>query len=198
MECDSVHSTIERAKRTVPIYAPMNYYTVIARARHKQPYVVHPMGQIDFKDFSIISKQYITNCSKTSTGDTAAWLRMKWMQYRKEAPGTISFKYEYDEPFQEMQVACNCKESVNTVKNKSGHKKRAKGVTATKSMPSIVLPLSPGPIPVNRAKYADLQSLCASLHIPVDYHSFYGSLLHTDSAEAANTDSINVSENETE
>lgn len=33
MECDSVHSTIEKAKRTVPIYSPMDYYTVIGGAR---------------------------------------------------------------------------------------------------------------------------------------------------------------------
>ena len=64
-------------------------------------------------------------------------------------------------------------------------------------MPSAVTPLSTGPIAISDAKYADLQSLCTSLHVPVDYqyHPFYN-LLHTGAAETANTDSISDCENE--
>jgi len=195
MECNSVHSTIEKAKRTVPIYAPMDYYTVIAGACHKQRYVVHPMAQTDFTDFSSITKNYITNRSKTITGETAAWLQMKWIQYRKKAPGTLAFKYDYNEPFQEMQV--NAEKPANTAKDRQRRRKRGKRVKVPKSMPSTVTPLSTGPIAISDAKYADLQSLCTSLHVPVDYqyHPFYN-LLHTGAAETANTDSISDCENE--
>lgn len=190
MECDSVHSAIEKAKRAIPIYSPTDYYTVIAGARHKQPYVVHPMAHTNFKDFSSITKNYFTNRSKTTTGETAAWLRMKWMQYRKQAPGTIAFKYNYDEPFQEMQVAGETR-SRPTVRSRQPKKK--------KSMPSVLPPLSTGPIPISKAKYDDLQSLCSSLHIPADYHCFYGNLLHSVATESANTctDSVTDCENET-
>ena len=118
MECDSVHSAIEKAKWALPIYAPMDYYTVIAGARRRQPYVVHPMSQADMNDFSRTrtTKDYISNRSKTTTGETVAWLQMKWIRYRKEASGIIAFRYDYDEPFKEMQ-------------NKR-RKKRIRGVTA--------------------------------------------------------------------
>ena len=102
--------------------------------------------QTDFKDFSKITKYFITNRMKTTTGETAAGLLMKWMQYRKEAPETIAFKYDYDESFQEMQVACNEK-PVNTVKTRQRRNKRGKRVTVPKSMPSVVPLLSTGPIP---------------------------------------------------
>ena len=43
MECDSVHSTIERAKKSVPVYAPTDNFTMMHGARRKQPYRVHTM-----------------------------------------------------------------------------------------------------------------------------------------------------------
>jgi len=93
-----------------------------------------------------------------------------------------------------MQV--NAEKPANTAKDRQRRRKRGKKVKVSKSMPSAVPPLSTGPIPISDAKYADLQSLCTSLHIPVDYHPFYDNLLHTGAAETANTDSISDCENE--
>jgi len=58
------------------------------------------------------------------TGETAVWLRMKWIQYRKEAPWTLAFKHDYDEPFQEMQV--NAEKAANTAKDRQRRRKRGK------------------------------------------------------------------------
>jgi hypothetical protein len=179
MECDSVHSTIEKAKKNVPVYAPMDYYTVIRGARHKQPYLVHTISQTDFLDFNHITKNYIVNRSKTVTGDTASWTKMKWIQYKKEAPAIISFKYDYDEPFQQMRVTCSNNKPPS---NKKSNRKRK----VIKTMPVSVPLLFSGPVPISDAKYADLKSLCDAFHIPSDYHSFYNNLLHTASAEPMN------------
>ena len=47
MECNSVHSAIEKVKNNVLIYAPM-CYGIIDNALQKNPYRVHPMltGQL--------------------------------------------------------------------------------------------------------------------------------------------------------
>lgn len=111
---------------------------------------------------------------------------MKWIQYRKESPGIIAFKYDYDEPFQEIQVTGNYKKPPSIATNR----KRSSRAKPPKSMPLNVPLLLSGPVPISDAKYADLQSLCLSLHIPGDYHSFYGNLLHIGATETENIDDV--------
>ncbi len=43
MECDSMHSAIECAKKAAPIYVPSQWHTVASVARRKDPYLVVPM-----------------------------------------------------------------------------------------------------------------------------------------------------------
>jgi hypothetical protein len=185
MECDSVHSTIEKAKRTVPIYAPMDYYIVNAGARHKNPYAVHAMSHTDFMDFHQMTNYYIVNRSQTISGETSAWLKMKWIQYRKDLPGILAFKYDYDEQFREIHVTCKYKKP-----SKGKAKQKNRVATVPKPMPLNVPLLFSGPVPISDAKYTDLQSLCKSLHIPRDYHSFHDNLLHNRAA----TETVSVEE----
>ena len=51
MECDSMHSAIEFAKRKTNVYIPSQWDTVIHVARRHSPYVVVPIRQWDFIDF---------------------------------------------------------------------------------------------------------------------------------------------------
>jgi hypothetical protein len=48
MECDSMHSAIEFAKRKTNVYIPSQWDTVIHVARRHSPYVVVPIRQWDF------------------------------------------------------------------------------------------------------------------------------------------------------
>ena len=40
MECDSVHSTIERSKKNVDVYVPRDWHNIITLARKRNPYKV--------------------------------------------------------------------------------------------------------------------------------------------------------------
>ena len=54
MECDSVHSTIEGAKKITPVYVPSQWCILISLARKIQSYIAVPMKYnhvVDFKDF---------------------------------------------------------------------------------------------------------------------------------------------------
>ena len=57
MEVDSVHSTIERAKKAGPIYAPSQWYTAARMARRSRPYHVIEMQTTDFLNFKEVEVQ---------------------------------------------------------------------------------------------------------------------------------------------
>ena len=59
MECDSVHSAIERAKNDVEIYIPRQWINVIKLSRKKQPYTIHPLSHTDYKDYKTHVKHQI-------------------------------------------------------------------------------------------------------------------------------------------
>ena len=42
MECDSMHSAVEHAKKSTPIYTPYQWDTVLRQARRRNPYTVVP------------------------------------------------------------------------------------------------------------------------------------------------------------
>jgi hypothetical protein len=184
MECDSVHSTIEKATKSVPVYVPMDYFGIIRGAWRANKYEVHPMST-EFLNFKEVTKKFVVNRSKAVDGTVVNWLKMKWIRYDKNEPGKILFKYDYDAEFNVMVV--NTSESMSG-KNGRSRKRRAR------IMPAQVKPLFLGPVSISDAKYADLQSLCQSRAILTDYHSFYASLAHT----AANATEGNIEPSEDE
>lgn len=50
MECDSMHSTIEQAKKRTSIFIPSQWDTIITMARKKKPYIVVPLRFNNFYD----------------------------------------------------------------------------------------------------------------------------------------------------
>lgn len=54
MECDSIHSTIERKLRNKPIYSPQTYVDLIKAARPVRPYSVKYLSHDFFKNFSAL------------------------------------------------------------------------------------------------------------------------------------------------
>ena len=74
MEVDSIHAAIERAKKSVPVYVPHDWYTVVRCARRKHPYSVIPMTHDDICDFSQMSDS-VPHLSKIR------WRNVKWLRY---------------------------------------------------------------------------------------------------------------------
>jgi hypothetical protein len=55
MECDSINSAVERAKKSMSVFLPSHWDTVIRMARRKKPYTVIPLKCSDFLNFKLIS-----------------------------------------------------------------------------------------------------------------------------------------------
>jgi len=161
MEVDSVHSMVERTKKSGPIYSPVQWYQAARLARKSKPYVVKELHTSDFYNFS-----------KNTNGDVVPWLKLKYMCYTKERPDLVLYKTDLDKPeFHTLVV--------------SQTRGKAKDVSQC-----ILRPLfaCADPPKISMAKYKDLQDLCKSYCIPKEHHAFYAGLRH--SANAADCDRL--------
>ena len=155
MECDSMHAAIEHAKRKTNIYIPSQWDTVIHMARRNNPYIVIPLKYWDILDFKTLQKDHFKNMDKNTKGQKVRWREIKQLQFRKETPNVLYYKYKFDEEFEE--ITCKVptrgrKRLVENVEVRSKYKER---------------------LHISEAKKADLLSLCGSNIIPPDCAQFY-------------------------
>jgi len=69
LEADSMHSTIETARKHQSIYSPREWELIIGSARIKpRPYVVNTLNHGDFIDVKHLASQFLKNTSKTIDG----------------------------------------------------------------------------------------------------------------------------------
>lgn len=69
---------------------------LIRNAKKKEPkFCVHKMQKEDFFSTKILENN-IVNRKKTTTGDKVEWLKMSWIQLRKDEPKKMYFKYNYN------------------------------------------------------------------------------------------------------
>lgn len=159
MECDSMHSTIEKAKKNLKIFSPAEYETIIKAARKKQPYEVIRLNFTDFYDLKLLKE-------KTIIGQMAAvsWLKIKHIFFEKKNPNTIFLKTSHrpaDEPVKMEAISPRSKD----------RKKKTNG------SPELLVQKYKAKLPISVAKKKDLLSLCKSEAIPHQFHSFYENLL---------------------
>jgi len=94
MECDSMHSTIERRTKNCIINVPEDYVDLFATARiMPRPYRVHHLDHTIFKDYSKLG--YCTSIRPgTGTGDPVV-TDLVALCYQPD--GTIQHKLSFDE-----------------------------------------------------------------------------------------------------
>ena len=73
MECDSVHSCIERAKKAVSVYIPEDWHNLIALARKKNPYTVIPLLYNDILDVKRYVSSENLNLKMLESGEKLVW-----------------------------------------------------------------------------------------------------------------------------
>ena len=61
MECDSMHSAIEYAKKRTSVYVPSQWDTIMQMARRQNPYTVIPLSFSDMKDFKTCATDVFRN-----------------------------------------------------------------------------------------------------------------------------------------
>ena len=82
MECDSVHATIERAKKETSVFVPTQWSTVVTHARKVRPCIAVPMKYdlvLDWKEFA---DKYCQNLKTSASGERINWLKVRWIQVR--------------------------------------------------------------------------------------------------------------------
>ena len=148
MECDSIHSKIEKKSKNIPVYSPEGWAQIIRTARNNPfPFVVKTMQFDDFYDFKSLAKE--TDSRKIP------WRNVCWLQYRKSDP----FKIFYKNSFKEKQFI-----EINLNKRRGRPKK-------------LFLPKAYSEkLSISEPKLKDLKKMCTDYTIPREYHSFYDSL----------------------
>nr|CAH7738743.1 unnamed protein product [Callosobruchus chinensis]CAH7745920.1 unnamed protein product [Callosobruchus chinensis] len=146
MECDSVHSTIESAKKNKEIHSPSNYVHIIKQARKcpKEPYKVKYVDYSFFKSYDEI-KYFSSIRPGLKKGDPCV-TDLRALKYSTDG---VSYKLNFDHDWTALPKRINW--TVGAVK-----------------------PLYDAPIPLKGDKYDHLQALKSV--IDKDYHGFYDSL----------------------
>ena len=189
---DSIHSSIEQAKRGVTINHPCQWETIARTACKSKPYKVELMRQQEIYDFhkkdwgpcTLMMKNQQTDLNGRKT--KIMWSQIRQIQIQKrsepESPVILLYRYSLDTPFQACIIGSNPRVS-----------KRTNGMVTTHGFHQKYSNL----IPVTRALKLDLLKLCKALAIDPNFHKFYLNMSCTDKLLTLNSlddfqDNINI------
>ncbi|KAK7091324.1 hypothetical protein V1264_009019 [Littorina saxatilis] len=162
MECDSMHSTIESAKRNCKVQIPDQWKTVMECARPKQAYVVEELEFSDVLDFKAVATSCLCNSKTDGEGSRINWMKIKWLRYLKGEEDTIYFKYRMSDPFRQLKI-------------RHGSSRRGRGPVTVTTIGEIPHRYTER-IPLSAVKKADLLDLCRLNIIQEKHHHLYRSL----------------------
>ena len=156
MECDSMHSAIESAKKVTEIYVPSQWDTILRMARKKKPYIVNPLRFTDILDFKSLGEAMFGTHKLDKFGKRVNFRNIVWFRYQKDFLDTVFFKCSMsDSDF-------NSFSAVRSTKRKNVSALRPEQRYNPK-------------LPISAAKKRDLLDLCKSV-IPREFHGYYESL----------------------
>ncbi len=104
LECDSMHSTIERRSKGLDIHIPDGWVNVIKMARQNKPYAVITLKHTAFLNWQDVAGQKIKNTKVNTKGENVAWQKMRWIRIQKDDPDHIRYKYGFDDEFRSIKV----------------------------------------------------------------------------------------------
>jgi len=86
LEPDSIHASIERAKKHRQLYLPHDYELVIQCSRQKPfPYILRRLSYDDIYDVEGLTERVVTSRTKNSQGQPINWLHVKWFRFEKSS-----------------------------------------------------------------------------------------------------------------
>ena len=147
MECDSIHSAIERRVKNRTIYWPEDYVTVMKECRPENPFTVIEMSSDKFLNFSGIS--YLKSIRPGKKYGEPQVHDLRALQYTND--GEVLFKTHHDDEFQPLPQR-----------------------VMKPNQPYEMTKLFHQRLKIKKSKYDHLQQLKAV--IPSVYHSFYDSI----------------------
>ena len=153
MECDSMHSSIEYARKHLSLYTVNDWVNVIKSARRHNPYEVEVMKFADFSDLKYLAVTLLCNRRKASTGELVNWMAIRWIRVEKAKPNVVFFKTDFDQT-----------EFGALVQKK------------TRSRPLQLLGAYKKSLPISKSKHTDLMSMLKEGIIPHIYSEFYSDI----------------------
>ncbi|WAQ94759.1 hypothetical protein MAR_007230 [Mya arenaria] len=156
-ENDSVHSTIERSCKNIPVYTTSQWVTCMRMARRSNPYHVTELTSEDFIDFKELSTK-VRNLDTDSEGSKIKFLEIKTISFSSDCPDTAVIQYDYGCSLINLNVKPRLRNNDNTLPALEPHFRQA-------DFPKL-----------SKSKNDDLMTLCEKNTIPQAYHSFYKSL----------------------
>ncbi|CAG9769714.1 unnamed protein product [Ceutorhynchus assimilis] len=165
MECDSMHSAIEKQKRYLAVYTLNDWINIFKMARSKRgkkkndPYIVTELKYSDFIDLKAISLTLLKNKTVNTQGEKVKWLQIKCFRIEKDCPRIIKYRYSHKGDYLSLNIGGRGRPSA----------------TATTSLPNVRNAYS-SMLPISVQKYQDLKKLCNSGVIPIEFHHWYLSL----------------------
>ena len=169
---DRDFGSVETAKkRAQHVYLPEDWYELVRSSRRNNPFQVTEMQRTDIVSLQVL-KAAIVNCKVNTNHQKVDWLKIRWIQVRKEYP--LQFRYRYSH---------NTLEAWKTI----DVRRKAKGRPVDIGQIALA-PLYPGPRAINQKKIDDLHSLLK--FVPPVHHDFYYKLSSTErDSEAENSGS---------
>lgn len=162
-EGDSMHAMIERKTKNVNIYTPEQWYMAMRMAKTDKPYEVNEISQESVFNFKACLPLF-NNWKKGSNGQTVMWSQVCEVHVSPDEPFTIKYKCTFEEgTYQSIE----CSSSKNT---------RNRQNELTVGLNNIQLAYN-SPLPLDKEKSKDLNSLCQSGIIPAQYHDFFKTLV---------------------
>ena len=161
MPVDSMHGTIENAKKAIKIIVPRDWFNVLTLARRKNRFITIPMDYPCFIDWKKVAEQY--QLKHDTDGRPVKWSDIVHFRYTRESPDSIYFKYDFDQNFKQIKV-------VSSTRTNRKMKK------CSQSLPKLYSSL----LPISAAKKKDLLNLCKKEIIPSVHHHYYENLPSTE------------------
>lgn len=160
MECDSMHSAIEKQKRNLSVYTMNDWINIFKMARSKrgkkrnEAYEVNELKFTDFIDLRRLSSDLLNNKSVNTEGERVNWLKIKCFKIEKVSPNLVKYRYSHSGNYLTINI-------------------RKRGRPA--KTPTLVNAYS-AMLPISVAKNKDLKKLCSTNVIPPEFHGWYMSL----------------------
>ncbi|CAH0723007.1 unnamed protein product, partial [Brenthis ino] len=195
MEADSMHSSIESAKKNNSVFSMMDWISIFKRARRRQtikvdgkiiirePYRVKEFKFDEFFDLKHLANTLMKNRTKDDKGKQVQWLKIKRIRYVKGQDRKIFFNYDMSDNFnfieiQEKSTSSTFQSGLNHAYSTRNKKRSTENYLAAVNLqfPDQLNRLYQEQLEISEAKKKDLISLCNKLIIPEELHGWFISL----------------------
>ncbi|KAJ8967726.1 hypothetical protein NQ314_002672 [Rhamnusium bicolor] len=115
-EVDSMHATIERARKHRKIYTTEEWALLMKWLEKNLARIMYTLSHSDFYDLQTLASLIMINTKFNTKNEQVKWLKIKWLRFEKSKPFVIQYKYEVsDHIFLELNVlqARKCKKKTN-------------------------------------------------------------------------------------